>query len=402
MNYSKKGIYIITFWCILIFVYLFHIISKIFFLKSLLKLSHQNNTSVLFLVAFYPENAGYHYRVKKWADIIDNCVAIKYVYEKEKFHTLLKGSDIIHFQMGFLLKRLYHIFLSYRYKTVIVRRSILLYNYYGGTFLERLLISTHPNVILDFDDDINLHELSKNTRSTFGKLLLENKNKFYDTLRIYKKFIVGSDYLKSIVIRENKTINPNHIAVIPTCVDYNKYDLKSYDLSKDSITFGWIGTEGNLKYLDKTIDALNKVNKEYPIELLVISSKDYTHKNANFEIKNLRWSLKEEINHLYQIDVGLMPLENSPLEKGKCGFKLIQYMGLGIVSIASAVTVNNEIVSDNEDSFLVFEDNDWYEVMKRVVDSKVKFNKIGDKARKKVEERYTFDANKIKYIDFLK
>ena len=141
---------------------------------------------------------------------------------------------------------------------------------------------------------------------------------------------------------------------------------------------------------------------ETPICLIVISSKDYSHKDANFEIINLSWSLKTEINQLYQIDIGIMPLVDSPMEQGKSGFKLIQYMGLGIVSIASAITVNNDIVKNEENGFLVYNGNDWYEVIHKVIKRKSDFASIGRKAKESNNLNYTFDANKNKYLDVLK
>ncbi|MBK7956960.1 MAG: hypothetical protein IPK03_01900 [Bacteroidetes bacterium] len=95
--------------------------------------------------------------------------------------------------------------------------------------------------------------------------------------------------------------------------------------------------------LKTLVPILNKVSKKFPIKLIVISGKEVTDP-VDFEIENIPWSLNTEIDEMYKIDVGLMPIENDEVSKGKCGFKLIQYMGFGIVSIASGVTVNNEIV----------------------------------------------------------
>ena len=63
--------------------------------------------------------------------------------------------------------------------TVIVRRNLLIYNDYGNLFLDKLLLSFHPNVILDFDDDLSNNLKTGESSSLFGKLLMENRFIFY-------------------------------------------------------------------------------------------------------------------------------------------------------------------------------------------------------------------------------
>jgi glycosyltransferase involved in cell wall biosynthesis len=393
---------------ILVFYLIFVLVKSFTFLFWALQIKRWYPTrkgSLVFVESLPTENAGYQYRAFKWTKIFNknnlSSKVITLVPEINRFNKLLK-TNVFYFHLYSLIKRFFQTISLLNYETIIIRRELLPYNGYGNLFLEKLLHSFHPHVILDFDDNINQHWEKKDERSLFGKILLENKDKFYDTLRLYKKFTVGSEYLKEIIIRENKKIDPNSIIVVPTCVDYNRFKAKDYSKIKDKITFGWIGTPGNLVYLELIVQSLNNINKETPINLIVISSKDFTHKDANFEIINLPWSLKDEIQQLYQIDIGLMPLKDTPLEKGKSGFKLIQYMGLGIVSIASAVTVNNDIVKNNEDGFLVYHEADWDKTIKKVIQRKSSFSSIGEKAKESNGLNYTFDANKKKYIDFIK
>jgi glycosyltransferase involved in cell wall biosynthesis len=393
---------------ILVFYFIFILVKSLTFLFFIVQLKRwypRNKGSVVFIESLPTENAGHQYRAKKWAEIFSqnnlSSKVITTIPEINKFNQLLK-TNVFQYYLTSLIKRFFQTFSILTYETIIVRRELLQYNNYGNLFFEKLILSCHQHVILDFDDDINQHKTIKDEHSLFGKILSENKNKFYDTLRLYEKFTVGSEYLKQLVLRENKKIDPNSILVVPTCVDYNRYKAKDYSKIEDKIAFGWIGTPGNLIYLDLIVNSLNNINKETPISLIVISSKDYVHKDANFEIINLPWSLKDEIRQLYQIDIGLMPLIETPMEKGKSGFKLIQYMGLGIVSIASAITVNNDIVKDNDDGFLVYNNDDWERTIVKVIQRKSDFVAIGEKAKENNNLNYTFDANTNKYLSFLK
>jgi len=230
---------------------------------------------------------------------------------------------------------------------------------------------------------------------------MEDRLIFYKALKRYKRFMPGSEYLKILLKNTNTTVDDSAILVLPTCVDYEGELSKNYSLDKNITTLGWIGSNGNQVQLDKLIPTLNSISKIKPIELLVISGKSYAPSNVTFPIKNVNWSLETEKEDLYKIDIGLMPLDNDKMSRAKCGFKLIQYMGLGIVSIASAVTTNNRIIDDEENGFLVSNDVDWEENLLKVLDRRQEFEKISEKARRKIREHYSFGSHIEKLKNFI-
>ncbi len=365
----------------------------------------KNPKKILFLSAFFPENAGYIYREQKWAEIFRENgfeVEIKNTLDKDRFYKYLETNDV-RFHLTNLFKRVWQVLMSGRYDVVIVRRDLLLFNDYGNLFLEKLLLKIHPNAMLDFDDDISFAKNEpREITSSFGKLMLEDGTKFENSLRLYRKFVAGSNYLKELVLSKNAQAVERDICVVPTCVDYESHPQKIYKSENDKpLVFGWIGSNGNLWLLEKIIPQLNELHKHFPLKLLVISGKNVVY-DVDFEIENRMWSYETQIDDLRDIDVGLMPLDNTREDKGKCGFKLIQYMGLGIVSIAGAITVNAEIIDDEKNGFLVSPDNDWSRELLKVVKSRGEFEEIGDAARRKIFENYSFAANKEKYIDFIK
>lgn len=390
---------------ILIFVFFYPIIKITTFLSPIF-IKIKNKKGVLYLDSFpFNKSSGHKYRVKTWIEILQEkkipSKAITHVKNAQKFFKLIEPEHLSYFISIALVKRFFQLFKCYHYQTIIVRRELLLFNDYGKLFMDKLLVKMHPNVILDFDDDIAAAKKQpKRITSFLGKLLLEDGNKFNNSLRLYNKFIVASEYLKEKVLDENKNIVENEVIVIPTCVDYNKYPIKKYPDKSEKISFGWIGGNHNYFLLEKLIPIFNTIADKYSFKLIIIGGKEFK-KECNFETEFIPWSIETEINSLYKIDIGLMPLENNEISKGKGGFKLIQYMGLGIVSVASAVTINCEIIEHGVNSFLIFDDNEWGKVFVKILENKVDLKAMGYNARKQIEQKYTFDANKDKYLKFV-
>jgi glycosyltransferase involved in cell wall biosynthesis len=166
------------------------------------------------------------------------------------------------------------------------------------------------------------------------------------------------------------------------------------------LTLGWIGGTQNYFLLDKLMPVLNELAQVFCFKLLVIGGESYK-RDTKFDIEFVPWALNSEIENLKKIDIGLMPLNNDTRSKGKCGFKLIQYMGLGITSIASSITVNREIVDDEIDSFLVSSEDSWYIILNKILNEQVNLQGMGNNARKKINKNYTFKSNVNSYIAFL-
>lgn len=378
---------------------IFLVLRKLFIKKNFYK------KNILFLEVLPVDNSGYQYRAKKWVEIFRTegfSADVKtLINSRKRFDKNVRKGTFTKFFIFSIIKRFYHCLISLKYEIVIVRRELLLFNDYGNLFMEKFLIKIHPNVIHDFDDDIAAAKNNpRKITSLYGKLLLEDGNKFNNSLRLYKKFIVASEYLKQRVLQENPNLPPENICVIPTCVDYDKYPPKQYPDKIEKITFGWIGGDHNYPLLDILIPILNNLAEKYTFKLLVIGGREYKP-DANFEVEFIKWTLESEIESLYKIDVGLMPLIDNNVSRGKGGFKLIQYMGLGIVSIASNVTINCEIIEHGKNSFLASTEEDWFLILSEILDNKYDLKQISKEARIRIINKFSFVANKQKYIQFL-
>ncbi len=359
--------------------------------------------SILYLAAFFPGNAGYHWRVQKWVDQLHKegkKVSVSIPLNGQEFKQLL-DNDHQKFLIKSLKRRFWQVVRSGSYETVIVRRELLLCNDYGNLFLEKLLLKIHPNAILDFDDDLAAAKNQpKEITNLYGKLLRENGNKFNESLQRYKWFIVASDYLKKRVLEQNKEISEDAICVIPTCVDYDQYDAKHYPENASHLTIGWIGGDYNYPLLEPVFKVLDELADQYQFSFLVIGGSPI-ERQTKFPLQFSTWSLKTEITDLKKIDIGVMPLIDDEESRGKGGFKLLQYMGLGIVSIASPITINKDIVIHGKNSFLANGSEEWKRILESALKREINLVEIGSEARKRISSHFSFKAHKSTYVQFL-
>lgn len=77
-------------------------------------------------------------------------------------------------------------------------------------------------------------------------------------------------------------------------------------------------------------------------------------------------------------------------------------MGLGIVSVASPITINKEIVDDSVDSFLANSTEEWMNVFSKILEQQYDLREMGIRAKLKIDQKFSFMSNKDEYVKFIK
>jgi glycosyltransferase involved in cell wall biosynthesis len=122
-----------------------------------------------------------------------------------------------------------------------------------------------------------------------------------------------------------------------------------------------------------------------PIELRVIGAEVSI---PGVDVQCLPWKEETEAESIAQCDIGIMPLKDSPWERGKCGYKLIQYMACGLPVVASPVGVNVQIVRDGENGFLADGLQDWEIKLSQLLENSPLRSSMGNAGRARVEQEY--------------
>lgn len=242
-----------------------------------------------------------------------------------------------------------------------------------STFFEWLLNRCNPWLIFDFDD----------------ALFVQNEPKIRSLISLSKACICGNEYLEEFAQKYNR-----HTYIIPTPIDTEKFQTKPFNENK-TVTIGWTGTSGNYAFFtDALVQAIKEMLASHEhVNFLFICDKQ-PEKRFDFPYEFIQWSEANEVEDLKKIDIGLMPLIDSPWTKGKCGFKLIQYGTIAIPSVASDVGVNSEIILDQQSGYIVKSDAQaWKKALERLINSPETRREMGKKAREHIDAYYSVTAN---------
>ena len=119
-------------------------------------------------------------------------------------------------------------------------------------------------------------------------------------------------------------------------------------------------------------------------------------------LKIIPWSEEAEVECLSSLDVGIMPLPDELWARGKCGFKLIQYMASGLPVIASPIGVNKEIVDDGVNGFLSVSNEQWIDALEKLYENVEMRAKMGAVGRKLIESKYCTNITGAKIASLIK
>lgn len=243
-------------------------------------------------------------------------------------------------------------------------------------------------VIYDFDDAIWIPNTSSaNYFANWFKAFWKVK---YICKWAYK-VVGGNVYLCNYARQFNK-----NVVHIPTCIDTEKYQPRSTPRHPSELTVGWTGSHSTLKYIDKIIPAINKLQETVDFKFIVIADKSplLTLKNWQF----VPWNIDSETEDLLRFDVGVMPLEPDAWSEGKCGFKLIQYFACGIPAIASPVGVNKTIIEQGCNGYLCTSEEEWIAALSDLVMNEHRRIEWGKRGRDKVVSVFSTKSNAAQFL----
>src|SRR6266542_6639516 len=141
-----------------------------------------------------------------------------------------------------------------------------------------------------------------------------------------------------------------------------------------------------VKYLSLIGDVIVDFCRAKKARLIVVGAREAALEGVRAEFRP--WSEATEVEDILSFDVGIMPLPDEPWERGKCGYKLIQYMACSRAAIASPVGVNSQLVQTGVNGFLARSDTDWRSALDTLWATPELRARLGRAGRQKVEAEY--------------
>jgi glycosyltransferase involved in cell wall biosynthesis len=280
------------------------------------------------------------------------------------------------------------LFLAPQYDAVWISREMAPL---GPPMLERLLVRRNKRVILDMDDA--LHIADKESSRLIPRLL-RDRGKFSRMAASYTSVVCGNTYLADFYRQHSAKVQ-----VIPTVVDVGHY-LRVAPIHAKTTRIGWIGTPLNRHHLESLLPALSALALERHFELVVVGLNEPLNWDLP-SIRYLKWNLAEEFDFFAHFDIGIMPLLDSSFARGKCAFKLVQYMAAGLPVIASPVGANCEVIRQSWNGYLADTQDDWHTTLRTLIDDLALRRRMGMQGRRLVREYYSVDAGWPRYAAVL-
>jgi glycosyltransferase involved in cell wall biosynthesis len=259
--------------------------------------------------------------------------------------------------------------------TVLSRRLLR-----SGDFA-RLLRSV-SRLVYDFDDAMPYRDPWRGPPESSTRA-----QRFHRTCVAADAVLAGSEYLATLA----RTCGPRAVFTAPTPVDVAAYGPTPTHAPDEGLLLGWIGSRSTLPYLHTIAGPLARVLALRPGARLLVMA-DVPPELPGVPVEFVPWSVEGEAPALRRMAVGVMPLTDDPWSRGKCAFKILQYMATGIPTVASPVGANTAAVVEGRTGLLATTGPQWEEAMGRLLDDAALRARLGTAAREIACSRWSTDV----------
>jgi len=280
-----------------------------------------------------------------------------------------------------------HVRMASDFDLVIVQREAFMT---GSLRFERGFRRSGAKFIYDFDDAIWRMDVSKGNRHLKW---LKDPSKTASIIGMADAVIAGNAYLAEYARRFNKDVT-----VIPTVVDTTSYLPTPYTVHRPFV-IGWIGSHTSMTHLYKAEPILREIARRFGDRVVFRIVSDVPFSLPDLPVENVRWTSEGEAEAIAGFDCGIMPMPDDEWSKGKCGFKGLQYMAMAKPVILSPVGVNSTIVQHGVNGMLCTTPTEWAACMESLLDNTDLCRRMGEAARRTVEENYSVVAWRDAYLE---
>jgi glycosyltransferase involved in cell wall biosynthesis len=252
----------------------------------------------------------------------------------------------------------------------------------GPALVERILAARRIPYVFDFDDAVWIRYVSP-TNSYFSFLRLPGKTA--TACRNARVVLAGNSFLASYAQRYN-----GRVTVVPTTIDTEAYRPLSPRTHGVPVV-GWTGSHSTARYLQIIRPALEHLRERTAFRMIVVGAAGFAPRGVDVECRP--WRSATEVQDLSDLDIGVMPLDDTDWERGKCALKALQYMALGLPPVVSPVGANLSVVEDGKTGLFARSLPEWERALGALIESPELRGRLGAAARARVESDYSAEVH---------
>lgn len=256
-------------------------------------------------------------------------------------------------------------------------------------WVENVVLPRNLPIVMDIDDAV-FHLYGDCSGWVLNRLL---RNKFPRLAHRMHAVFAGSPYL----FKQLTTMGYRNVLLVPSVVDLKNFcggsDRKR---NRERIVICWIGTPTTAPYLYGIKDALASLVESRSVEIVAIGARE--EQLIGLPVRSLAWSEATQYALLSDMDIGIMPLPDLPFERGKCAYKIVQYLAAGLPVVGSPVGANVELLKE-VGGILARSTEDWVKGLTSLVDDPSLRHSLGVAGRDLVRRRYSVQSQLPTMID---
>jgi L-malate glycosyltransferase len=236
-------------------------------------------------------------------------------------------------------------------------------------------------------------------------LKFDNTPWFVRQLKGYKKPIVlikNADHVITCTPHLDKFVKQynNQTTDISSTINTDLYKPKlNYNFKEVKPVVGWSGSHSTVWHMQTIYPALKKLKRELDFKLLVMGTDNL--QDDELDIECIAWKEEYEVAVISRFDVGIYPLPNKEFVLGKSSLKALQYMAIGIPTVATAIGTNFRVIENELNGILVNNDDEWIAALKDLINNETKRMQLGKSGAQRVENLFSVKANKAVYLHIL-
>jgi glycosyltransferase involved in cell wall biosynthesis len=289
------------------------------------------------------------------------------------------------------IRRARAIAIAAEYDAVLVFREAALL---GPALYERMIVRRGIPLIFDFDDSI-WSPAQEQANGIFSRL--HSYGKFKTICRLARAVTPGNEFLAAYARAYNPAVH-----VLPTSIELDEYPVQPPLPADDPFTICWTGSTSTLAHFEHAREALEIVASQIPVRVRVICNSPPKRDIAGAETVFVPWSAKNEAVEIGACHIGIMPLPDDEVTRGKCGLKALQYMATGRPAVVSPVGMNSDLVQHRVNGLLASTVDEWVAGLLEMSEASSNRTAMGERARASVEAGYSAEAVAAMFAKVLK